>query len=76
MTPVSQRPFRVGLVQMSCSTDPAENLEKAATKVREAAKAGAQTICLQELFRWHISAGKSTPTRSTRPSLSPVSPRQ
>ena len=51
MTPESQRPFRVGLVQMSCSTDPAENLEKAAVKVREAAKAGAQIICLQELFR-------------------------
>ena len=51
MTPVSRRPFRVGLVQMSCSPDPAENLEKAAVKVREAANAGAQIICLQELFR-------------------------
>ncbi|HEU0124249.1 MAG TPA: carbon-nitrogen hydrolase [Bryobacteraceae bacterium] len=51
MTPVSQRPFRVGLVQTSCSPDPSENLEKAAQKVREAAKAGAQIICLQELFR-------------------------
>jgi len=51
MPPVSQRPFRVGLVQMSCSTDPSENLEKAAAKVVEAAKAGAQIICLQELFR-------------------------
>jgi len=51
MTPVLRRPFRVGLVQMSCSPDPAENLEKAAVKVREAAKAGAQIICLQELFR-------------------------
>jgi len=36
---------------MSCSTDPAENLEKAALKVREAAQAGAQIVCLQELFR-------------------------
>ena len=51
MPPVSQRPFRVGLVQTSCSLDPAENLEKAAQKVREAAQAGAQIICLQELFR-------------------------
>lgn len=48
---VSQRPFRVGLVQMSCSESPAENLEKAADKVREAARAGAQIVCLQELFR-------------------------
>ncbi|MFN0100679.1 MAG: carbon-nitrogen hydrolase [Bryobacteraceae bacterium] len=51
MTPVSQRPFRVGLVQSTCSPDTAENLEKAAEKVREAAKAGAQIICFQELFR-------------------------
>ena len=42
MTPASQRPFRVGLVQTSCSPDPAANLEKAAVKVREAAQAGAE----------------------------------
>jgi N-carbamoylputrescine amidase len=51
MTPVSQRPFRVGLVQTACSPDPAENLEKAVTRIGEAAQAGAQIICLQELFR-------------------------
>jgi N-carbamoylputrescine amidase len=43
--------FRVGLAQMSCSTDPAENLAKAERKVREAAQMGAEVICLQELFR-------------------------
>ena len=43
--------FRVGLVQMSCSLDPGENLEKAQTKIREAAGRGAQIVCLQELFR-------------------------
>jgi N-carbamoylputrescine amidase len=43
--------FRLGLVQMSCSADAPANLEKAATKVREAAARGAQIICLQELFR-------------------------
>ncbi len=43
--------FRVGLVQMSCGLDPAENLEKAKWKIREAAGKGAQIICLQELFR-------------------------
>jgi N-carbamoylputrescine amidase len=43
--------FRVGLVQMSCSADPIENLAKAGTKVREAAARGAQIVCLQELFR-------------------------
>ncbi|MFO0265393.1 MAG: nitrilase-related carbon-nitrogen hydrolase, partial [Cyclobacteriaceae bacterium] len=42
---------RVGLVQMSCSADPEQNLQKAVTKVREAAAKGAQIVCLQELFR-------------------------
>lgn len=45
------KPFRVGLVQMSCSTHPGENLDKAIAKIRETAAAGAQIICLQELFR-------------------------
>jgi N-carbamoylputrescine amidase len=43
--------FRVGLVQMTCSTDPEENLAKAEDRVREAAERGAEIICLQELFR-------------------------
>lgn len=43
--------YRIGLVQMSCSTDPDANLEKALVKIREAAQMGAQVVCLQELFR-------------------------
>ena len=46
-----QAPFRIGLVQMSCSPDPGENTEKAVGRVSEAAGRGAQIICLQELFR-------------------------
>jgi N-carbamoylputrescine amidase len=42
---------RVGLVQMSCGPDPDTNLEKAADRVREAAREGAQIVCLPELFR-------------------------
>lgn len=41
---------KVGLVQMSCTADKAENLAKAIEKTREAAAKGAQIICLQELF--------------------------
>jgi N-carbamoylputrescine amidase len=41
---------KVGLVQMSCTADKQENLEKAIKKVRETAAKGAQVICLQELF--------------------------
>src|ERR1700733_11154109 len=42
---------RVGLVQMSCGPDPDANLEKAADRVREAARLGANVVCLPELFR-------------------------
>jgi N-carbamoylputrescine amidase len=43
--------FDVGLVQMAMSPDPAENLARAAEKVREAASRGAMVVCLPELFR-------------------------
>src|SRR5579863_5695418 len=43
--------FTVGLIQMSCSLDPNENLAKIEARVREAASRGAQIICTQELFR-------------------------
>ncbi|HUJ28417.1 MAG TPA: carbon-nitrogen hydrolase [Myxococcales bacterium] len=45
--------FRVGLVQMSMSAEPQENVEKAAARVEEAARRGAQVICLPELYRSH-----------------------
>ncbi|MBI3210854.1 MAG: carbon-nitrogen hydrolase [Candidatus Solibacter usitatus] len=45
------RKFQVGLVQMSCTTNPEENMLKAEARVREAAGQGAQIVCLQELFR-------------------------
>jgi len=41
---------KVGLVQMSCTADVAGNKAKAISKIREAAKQGAQIICLQELY--------------------------
>lgn len=41
---------KVGLVQMSCQADKNANTEKAVQRVREVAAAGAQIICLQELF--------------------------
>ena len=41
---------KVGLVQMTCSKDKQENLDKAIVQVREAAAKGAQIVCLQELF--------------------------
>ena len=43
--------FIVGLVQMSMTSDPVENLERAVAFVEQAAGLGAQVICLPELFR-------------------------
>ncbi len=42
---------KVGLVQMSCDQKPEANLKKAIARIAEAAKKGAQIVCLQELFR-------------------------
>jgi N-carbamoylputrescine amidase len=42
---------KVALVQMSCDPKPDANLKKAIARIGEAAKKGAQIICLQELFR-------------------------
>ena len=51
MDNVTAAKFRVGLIQMSCSTDPDQNLAKAEARIREAAARGARIVCLQELFR-------------------------
>jgi N-carbamoylputrescine amidase len=48
---VSSEVFALGLVQMSCSPDPDENLDRAGQRVSEAARSGAQIVCLPELFR-------------------------
>ena len=41
----------VALIQMNCSADPQENLEKVLSHIEEAAKQGAQIVSTQELFR-------------------------
>jgi N-carbamoylputrescine amidase len=51
MPPKADSKSRVGLVQMSCSVDPNQNLAKTEWRIREAAGRGAQIVCLQELFR-------------------------
>src|SRR5689334_13811577 len=49
---MAQNPTRVtvGLVQMRCDPRPEANLEKAVGQIRAAAQAGAQVVCLPELF--------------------------
>ncbi|MGH7702662.1 MAG: carbon-nitrogen hydrolase [Gemmatimonadales bacterium] len=41
----------LGLIQLRCSPDPADNFTRAVARIREAAARGAQIICLPELFR-------------------------
>jgi N-carbamoylputrescine amidase len=46
-----QTKFSVGLIQMALFNNPNENLDKAISKIEEAAELGADVICLPELFR-------------------------
>ena len=43
--------FKVGLVQMAMSPELAKNLDRAVARVKEARGAGADVVCLPELFR-------------------------
>src|SRR3990172_4072013 len=49
--PATPTRFKVGLLQMRMSADPAANLATAVTRVKEAAAQGAAIVCLPELFR-------------------------
>jgi N-carbamoylputrescine amidase len=55
------RTMRVGLVQMSMSRDPSENLAKAVARVAEAKAAGADVVCLPELYRSPYFCQKEDP---------------
>ena len=44
------KPFTVALVQEATTDDIPRNVERAIARIREAAKQGAQIVCLQELF--------------------------
>lgn len=52
--------INIGLVQMSCSYNPSENMAKAIKGIREASKKGANVVCLQELFRSQYFCDKET----------------
>lgn len=46
----SVKTVRVALLQMVCGEDVGGNLERSIVQIREAARGGAQVICLQEVF--------------------------
>ena len=43
--------FTVALIQMSCGPEPADNLARAIDRIAEAARLGADVVCLPELFQ-------------------------
>jgi len=48
---MSDRTSCVALVQMQCGAEPEKNFSRAVEFIRDAAKQGAQIVCLPELFR-------------------------
>jgi N-carbamoylputrescine amidase len=46
----ADKTVRTALLQMSCGGDVGRNLERSIAQIREAARGGAQVICLQEVF--------------------------
>src|SRR3954466_7671954 len=50
-SPPGSRSVTLGLVQMHCTPDPEQNMQRVIQGIREAAGRGAQIVCLQELFR-------------------------
>src|SRR5713101_3723911 len=42
---------KIALIQMRCGSEPEENFKRAIQFIRNAAKQGAQIVCLPELFR-------------------------
>lgn len=55
------QPYKIGLIQMQCSTNKAESLAKATSLLREAAKKGVQVACLPELFLTDYFCQKEDP---------------
>ena len=54
-------PFRLGLIQMRCDPLPAVNMERTVEHVQKTAKAGADVICLPELFLSHYFCQQTDP---------------
>lgn len=48
---MTKRSVQVGMIQLSCSPNPEENMQKTVEAIRKVAAQGAQVVVLQELFR-------------------------
>ena len=58
----SDRSVRLALVQMRCEKSREKNLAEALTQIEAAAEAGAQVVCLPELFLSHYPCQREDPT--------------
>ena len=59
---MTKTPFTVGLIQMRCEAHPQANLDRAVARIEQAATAGADIICLPELFRSPYFCQRCDPT--------------
>src|SRR5438874_10219167 len=53
--------FQLGLVQMSASPDPGRNLQHAIDRARDAARKGAQIVCVPEFFQTQYFCQREDP---------------
>ncbi|MFQ5991677.1 MAG: carbon-nitrogen hydrolase [Nitrospiraceae bacterium] len=63
MGDANMKTLALGLVQMRMAADPDQNLESAMKSIRQAAKSGAQVVCLPELFRTHYFCQSQEPEK-------------
>ena len=57
----SRNKFTLGLIQLKCEAEPARNLERSVERIQEAARRGADIICLPELFLSHYFCQRVDP---------------
>src|SRR5665213_3334311 len=50
---MGREPFTIGIVQDAVAGSPQATLDRAVERIREAARRGAQIVCLQEMFNSH-----------------------
>jgi predicted amidohydrolase len=59
-SPEPGAPFTIGIIQDHATSDVAANLQRTERLVREAARKGAQIVCLKELFQSPVLLQVST----------------
>lgn len=58
---MANKPFTLGLIQMSVTCDPKANLQHACKLLEKVARQGAEVVCMPELFRSHYFCQDENP---------------